>query len=372
MNRELDDSLACANPMVDEDPMRKSGRRLGGLMSLMRMFARSLDDETMVGVLLKELPLLIEVDLIGIAAYGSKVWTWSKDEDYWRAHVLRSRLSDRVRQEDGGSRLSGSGSRMIGRCGLSLVPPLADLKKGEETFVSAYEAGLTVGEEKIGLLYVERSADRPFAEQELEFVRTVTDALALAFVKKGAIRQIEEIETKDPLTGLLDRRALETVLHRQLKAGLRYGIPTCLLVLDLDYFKVVNERLGHAGGDGLLKEVASLVEETVRKVDRVARYGGEAFAVVSPHTDLQRARTLAERIRDKIERRAFIMKEGHVRITASVGVASMGSPAMESVGRWIAAADSALDQAKSRGRNRVVVYEPSPFVPAQAALCLAA
>ncbi len=153
---------------------------------------------------------------------------------------------------------------------------------------------------------------------------------------------------------------------------LRHGVPSCLLVLDLDYFKVVNERLGHAGGDGLLKEVASLLEETVREVDRVARYGGEAFAVVSPHTDLPRARTLAERIRDKIERRVFIMKEGHVRITASVGVASMGHPAMESVGRWIAAADSALDQAKSCGRNRVVIYESAPFVPAQAARCLAA
>ncbi|MCP9442252.1 MAG: GGDEF domain-containing protein [Nitrospira sp.] len=342
-------------------------------MSLVRAFARSLDDDTMVGALLKELPSLIEVHRIGVATHGSgKVWTWSRDEDRWKAHVLRSCLSDRVEGEAGGRRSSGSGSRMIERRGLSLVPRRADLAKREETFVSAYEARLTMGTEEVGLLRVERDVDRPFGKQESEFITAVADALALALVKRGAVRQIEDRGMKDPLTGLLDRRALETILHRRLTAGRRYGVPTCLLVLDLDYFKVVNERLGHTSGDGLLQQVASLLEETVREVDRVARYGGEAFAVVSPHTDLQQARALAERIRDKIERRAFILQEGHVRITASVGAASMGHPAIESVGQWIAAADSALDEAKSRGRNRVVVYGSSPCIPAQAAVGLAA
>lgn len=373
MKRDPDNGVVCTDSVFDESLLMQSERWLGGLTSLVRAFVRSLDDETMVGILLKELPLLIEVDRIGIATYGSgKVWTWSRDEDRWNVHVLRAYLSDCVKREAGERRFSGSESRMIERRGLSLVPPLADLEKREDTSGSVHEARLTLGTKEVGLLRVERGIDRPFGKQESEFITAVADALALALVKRGTIRQIEGRETTDPLTGLLDRRALETILHRQLTAGFRYGVPTCLLVLDLDYFKVVNEWLGHTGGDELLQEVALLLEETVRAVDRVARYGGEAFAIVSPHIDLRQAQVLAERIRDAIERRAFILPQGHVRITASVGVASMSHPAVESVGQWLAAADSALDQAKARGRNRVVTYGSSPFVPAQAAVGLAA
>ncbi|MBH0178961.1 MAG: GGDEF domain-containing protein [Nitrospira sp.] len=129
-----------------------------------------------------------------------------------------------------------------------------------------------------------------------------------------------------------------------------------MLLLDLDYFKSVNDCLGHVAGDGVLERVAALVQERVREVDSVGRYGGEEFAVVLPHTDLSQAQALAERIRAEIERRAFDLDDGSVRITASFGVASLHDSSIESIGRWIAAADSALYEAKSHGRNRVAVH----------------
>jgi diguanylate cyclase (GGDEF)-like protein len=186
-------------------------------------------------------------------------------------------------------------------------------------------------------------------------------------------QHLQDLALRDPLTDVLNRRAFDGPLIRELKAGLRYGTPACLLLVDLDYFKTVNDLLGHVAGDEVLKRVAALIRETVRNVDSVGRYGGEEFAVVLPHTDLDQAQALAERLRAIIERYAFELEDGQVRMTASIGLASLHDSAIATVGDWIAAADSALYEAKSRGRNRVVAHIPCNLAPAQAsALCVAA
>ena len=162
-------------------------------------------------------------------------------------------------------------------------------------------------------------------------------------------------------------------LTRELKSGLRYSAPACLMILDLDYFKTVNDRLGHMAGDSVLKELATLMSETVRDVDVVGRYGGEEFAIVLPHTSIRQAHTLAERLRSQIENHAFVVEDGIVRLTTSIGIADVCNPAIASVDDWVNAADSALYEAKAQGRNRVVVHTSIPLAPAQAAtLCVAA
>ncbi|MCP9473009.1 MAG: GGDEF domain-containing protein [Nitrospira sp.] len=231
--------------------------------------------------------------------------------------------------------------------------------------------------EEEGRFAIERGNDEPAQAGEVGFQerrspKIIAGGAALTLVEIGLAPPGGVIATRDPLTGLSDRRTLETLLHRRLTMWFRHGIPACLLVLDLDYFSVVNERLGHEAGDGLLREVACLVRKNVRETDPVSRYGGGSFAVLLPEADLSHGVRLAERLRDEIERHAFVLRRGQVRITASIGATSLERAVIESVGRWMAAADSALDQAKSQGRNRVVAYESSPFVPAQAAVCLAA
>jgi diguanylate cyclase (GGDEF)-like protein len=222
-------------------------------------------------------------------------------------------------------------------------------------------------------LHIERARTRPFTEQEQQLLATVGASLSLTLRNADTHHQIQDLALRDPLTGALNRRALDGPLTREFKAGLRYGAPACLLLLDLDYFKTVNDRLGHVAGDEVLTRVAGLMRETVRDVDSVARYGGEEFAVVLPHTDLDQARALAERIRSVIERHAFDLEDGHVRITASIGLASLHDPAIAAIGDWIAAADSALYEAKTRGRNLVVTHTPCTLAPTQAvALCVAA
>ncbi|MCP9463778.1 MAG: GGDEF domain-containing protein [Nitrospira sp.] len=202
--------------------------------------------------------------------------------------------------------------------------------------------------------------------------RTVAGGTMVALGEPCLARSSAAMETRDLLTGLPDRRTFETILRQSLKAWFRHGIPACLLVLDLDYFRVVNERLGYEAGDEVLRQVAVLVAKHVRETDPVSRYGGGAFAVLLPAVDLPLGMALAERLRNTIERHVFLLNEGQVRLTASVGVTPLGRTAIESVGKWIATADAALDLAKLQGRNCVVSYGPVPSVPAYVALAVAA
>ena len=170
------------------------------------------------------------------------------------------------------------------------------------------------------------------------------------------------------MTGLLNRRALKGVLAREFKAGSRYSSSACFLLVDLDYFKVVNDRLGHLAGDQVLMSMAALMRRAVYDIDAVGRYGGEEFGIVLPHTDLNCAVVLAERLRRQIESQEFEADQGIVRLTVSIGIAHIPSLAIRSLSHWIAAEDSALYDAKPLGRNRVVVHVPDQALLVESAV----
>jgi diguanylate cyclase (GGDEF)-like protein len=196
----------------------------------------------------------------------------------------------------------------------------------------------------------------------------VGTSIGSAFRNADTHRQIQELALRDSMTGLLNRRALEEVLAREFKAGSRYRSSACFLLVDLDYFKVVNDQLGHLAGDQVLMSTAALMRRAVRDIDAVGRYGGEEFGIVLPHTDLDCALVLAERLRRQIECQAFEAGEGGVRMTASIGIAHIPDVSIRSVSDWIAAADSALYDAKALGRNRVVVSVSDQALPVESAV----
>jgi diguanylate cyclase (GGDEF)-like protein len=143
-------------------------------------------------------------------------------------------------------------------------------------------------------------------------------------------------------------------LAQHLQESDRYGQCTSLLLLDLDHFKVVNDRYGHAAGDAALREVARTVAQRVRGIDVCARYGGEELAVVMPQTPLARAAEAAERLRKAIEDLELSAGDQRFRVTVSIGVASYP----ESCGtqdELFGVADRELYEAKRSGRNRVKV-----------------
>lgn len=156
----------------------------------------------------------------------------------------------------------------------------------------------------------------------------------------------------DPLTGALNRRGLDEVFHREISAAQRKGKPLCVALLDLDNFKKLNERLGHAAGDAALAHLAAVAKESLRPQDTVARYGGEEFVIVLPDSTLEAGITAMARLQRELTTRFFLRDNEKVLITFSAGVAQLadGEAAAEAVKR----ADQAMYLAKRAGKNRVL------------------
>ena len=203
--------------------------------------------------------------------------------------------------------------------------------------------------------------ERDLTHDDVEFAETVVNA-AVAAVKRAQTlestradnRRLEALATTDPLTRLLNRRALLERLSREVDRAKRYESMLTLLLLDIDHFKRINDERGHLVGDGVLRQIGALVDASVRTVDIAARYGGEEFVLILPETSQDGGVIFAERIRESIERYPFdASSEEPLHLTASIGVATFPSPRVESTEDLFARADEALYRAKSSGRNQV-------------------
>lgn len=211
--------------------------------------------------------------------------------------------------------------------------------------------------ELIGILGCTRPYEDPLSEPEARVLGAIADQCALAIRHAQLFDELRELSTHDELTGVANRRLLQGRLHREIERARRFGRPLGLLAVDIDHFKKLNDRLGHATGDAALKAVAGVLEHAVRKVDTVARVGGEEFVVLLPQTDLREAIQVAEKLRAAVEKQIMPGGESQPegRLTISVGVAQLGSS--EDAQRLLARADDAMYLAKQRGRNRVAVHE---------------
>jgi diguanylate cyclase (GGDEF)-like protein len=174
-------------------------------------------------------------------------------------------------------------------------------------------------------------------------------------------RQLELLATRDDLTGLANRRMLQMLAAEEQTLMVRQKTPACLLLLDLDLFKNINDKLGHPAGDELLRQLGSLLTQTVRASDRVARWGGEEFAILLRHSDANQALQVAENIRTFIEQHRFELLDHsgvphEIAMTLSIGVAQLDAKAVDTLDHAYRAADQALYAAKAAGRNRVALH----------------
>jgi diguanylate cyclase (GGDEF)-like protein len=307
--------------------LREAIRRIG------HTFASSLDRPALL-----ELALKTAVD--AVQASGGRVCVLSAD-DGLLAETLRegslNGLEDAVEQAERAA--------------------LQDGGLGEEQLAGTNVAAVALGVPESrgqahGVIAVARRG-RPFTDDDREVLRSLAAEAALALENIDLHFQVSRQAVTDELTGLANHGRFQALLNAEVEQVRRYHHPIGLIMLDIDDFKAVNDTYGHQQGDAVLRHVANVLRENSRDADSPARYGGEELSLILPHTDLEGAFAIAERIREAVEglRVARTNGGGFLRITASLGVTS------STVGdkdRLIADADSALYEAKRRGKNCTV------------------
>jgi len=216
----------------------------------------------------------------------------------------------------------------------------------------------------IGVLNLaDKSNGSSFTEKDLNRVKTFT-GYAVPMIARAAtlekVGKFEQLAITDPLTGLYNRRFLEDRLQEEFSRSGRHKQNFCIILADLDNFKMYNDICGHLAGDQVLRKVASLLRRTARDMDVVSRYGGEEFCIILPGTGKKESVFVGERMRRVIEVESF-PGENHLplgRLTISLGIASFPADGVTE-NELIHASDLALYQAKAMGRNRLVLFEPS-------------
>jgi diguanylate cyclase len=169
-----------------------------------------------------------------------------------------------------------------------------------------------------------------------------------------------ELSSRDPLTGLANRRHFELMLAGEVDRVARAGEPALVLMIDIDHFKKVNDAHGHPAGDEVLKHVAHTLQDCIRPMDTVARFGGEEFAMILPNCPPSFAQAVAERIRIRVQSMTIpISPSDTVRVTVSLGGAFAPQWVRSSALLWVERADQQLYRAKSEGRNRACLEQPA-------------
>ena len=222
---------------------------------------------------------------------------------------------------------------------------------------------------------------KPFSDEERRLIRELFDVIRVAEESEARYQELEqrmlslqrenldltvrnrtlsEVSSRDTLTGLYNRWYVIEKLDSELNRAIRHGSAMSLLMLDLDHFKRINDTWGHPAGDEVLKSVGKLLRESCRVYDVPGRYGGEEFCIVLPETKPGNTTVVAERIRKRLETTELSCGDASIAVTASIGIAGMDMDSEEgllSPAALIDRADRALYSAKTRGRNRIELWD---------------
>ena len=181
--------------------------------------------------------------------------------------------------------------------------------------------------------------------------RTIFKFLTGGNVENAYHEEIYRLTTIDGLTQIFNKRYFMEMLEREISRAHRYRRALCLIIFDIDHFKIINDTYGHLAGDHVLRCLAGAVKNNIRREDMLARYGGEEFAIILPEVDLTGARHIADKVRRLVEGTRFRFEETDIPVTISLGIAACGEEPTEP-SDFIKAADEKLYEAKQTGRNR--------------------
>ncbi|WP_019502795.1 diguanylate cyclase [Pseudanabaena sp. PCC 6802] len=214
---------------------------------------------------------------------------------------------------------------------------------------------LNIEDNVVGVLHLYPTSQVPWTEERRLFVEKVVNQLTIAFGNLKVLHTFKLKSIRDHLTGLFNRRYFEEILERLLNRGEQGNYAVSLIVLDIDYFKNINDTFGHLAGDAVLRDIGIFLKGSVRPTDIACRYGGEEFAIVLPACPIEIAGQRAEKLRRGIQYLGMEYQGQSLgKVTISGGVAAFpdcGSTLAE----LVSAADTALYQAKVSGRNRICI-----------------
>ena len=245
-----------------------------------------------------------------------------------------------------------------------MVLPLSVQKKVLGTFILIRDKGVFDRQQlRLVSFFAPRAAVRLDNTRLYQLAKETALENAKLYVN---ISKLYQKATLDELTGFYNRNFLMQRVKEEIKKAYRLKYQLALIFIDLDFFKNVNDQYGHQVGDQLLAEFGDLIKGSIREYDVACRFGGEEFVILLPQTETKNAVELAERLREKIEKRKFCVSYGNLMITASFGVSSLPPNDVKQLDEeqtillmenLIAWADDALYQAKKNGRNRVILYQ---------------
>jgi diguanylate cyclase (GGDEF)-like protein len=315
-----------------EDLRQERARLQTSLRRIGQTFASNLDRDALLEIVLRT-----AVD--GLDAAGGRASARPEAERALQEVARTGQLDgnlDVIRAAEAQALLTSTGTEASEGEVHALAQPLLGTERGE----------------LVGLLSIARA--QPFTDRDRELLAYLAGTAGISLQNVGLHETVQRQAVTDELTGLYNHRRFQEAMVDEAERARRFGQPMSLVMLDIDNFKTINDNFGHQQGDRVLAEVARVLRDSSREIDAPARYGGEELAVVLPGTDLEGAFQLAERVREEIERLGVVPPEGgRISVTASFGVASLPETADEP-GALLAAADSALYEAKRSGKNKTV------------------
>ena len=216
---------------------------------------------------------------------------------------------------------------------------------------------LAMNDEVFGVLHITNKKNwAPFEESDLDIINILATNVAAVLNKQKLFKR----SSQDHLTGLANRGFFEEKAKSELSRSLRYKNPFSLLMVDVDFFKRVNDSYGHLVGDEVLKFVSTKLQSNLRTdIDLPARFGGEEFVIILPETDSSGALIVAERIRKSIETAVIIKNENTISVTVSIGITQVREGEPDDLAILYERADLALYWAKEHGRNQCNIYDPA-------------
>jgi diguanylate cyclase (GGDEF)-like protein len=335
---------------LERELLARKNEQLAFLNQVLTRASQTLDPALILSTSAEDLGLLLDVRaVLGVF--------WSINEGQNEAEIFLPENLPQSHQEDWVNHLLSVAGRLGKEAVRAYQVSFLNFREGMQDnppeLAQLVTLPLTLGPEPFGALVICSREAAALGQDRRQTLTSAANHLALAMRNSLEFRKTKARADHDGLTRISNRHHFDMRLREEMKRHQRHKDELSLMMIDLDYFKSVNDTYGHQAGDMVLREVGRILQKTLRESDFPARYGGEEFVVILPQTREDQAWILAERLREVVGKTVFRVQHKRFRVTASIGIAGVRPGALARPEILVEKADQALYQAKASGRNMV-------------------